>query len=212
MFISHFYKEFSCELIAHKIDNGLEQIVDEKHLPDFTSDDVKPGLLSPGQFTKDYSPDQEISPVKSELVLDNSPGSKQQAMGALFQMSKEDFLRDPSTNRKRRHSADQQPAGSQCQRHSMYVDFKTIGWDTWLTAPSGYHAYYCAGECPLHLVSFNSTKHAQIQSFMSAKNSKIPKPCCVPTKLSSREVIYTANSTVYKEEWTDMIVEECGCL
>ncbi|KAL3888100.1 hypothetical protein ACJMK2_000481 [Sinanodonta woodiana] len=212
MFMSHLYKEISCESIVRKIENGLEQIFDEKHILDMTTDDSKPGTLSTGPFKKVHSPDQDTTSVKSEHVGDDDPGRKQNFMGDLFQTSKEDFLRDDPTTRKRRHSASQQPTGSQCQRHPMYVDFKTLGWDTWITAPSGYDAYYCAGECPLQLANFNSTRHAQIQGFMSVTNPEIPKPCCVPTKLSSRQLIFTANSTVYNEHWTEMIVEACGCL
>ena len=33
-----------------------------------------------------------------------------------------------------------------CKVHSLYVDFKKIGWN-FITSPSGYHANYCHGTC-----------------------------------------------------------------
>ncbi|KAL3888103.1 hypothetical protein ACJMK2_000485 [Sinanodonta woodiana] len=206
MFMSHLYKESSCE-----------STFAENQMPDMTTEDSKHEILSRVELSHRpissvYLPDQETTHVKSERVGADGPGRKQHSMGALFQMPKEDFRGDAHSERKPRHLAGQQPAGSQCQRHPMNVNFKTLGWDNFIIAPSGYNAYYCAGECPLQLANFNSTRHAQIQGLTSAKNPKIPKPCCVPTKLSSLQVLYTVNFNVKNEHWKDMIVDACGCL
>ena len=32
---------------------------------------------------------------------------------------------------------------SLCQRHELYVDFKTVEWHQWIVAPVGYKAYVC---------------------------------------------------------------------
>ena len=45
-----------------------------------------------------------------------------------------------------------------CQRQSMKVDFKTIGWDKYVIAPEGFDAYYCAGECPFPLAKVSIMK------------------------------------------------------
>ena len=38
-----------------------------------------------------------------------------------------------------------------CSRQPMRVDFKAIGWDSYVIAPTGFDAYYCAGQCPFPL-------------------------------------------------------------
>jgi TGF-beta receptor, other len=39
------------------------------------------------------------------------------------------------------------PDSSECCRDSLYIDFKTIGWDDWIIHPKGYNAYFCRGTC-----------------------------------------------------------------
>lgn len=36
---------------------------------------------------------------------------------------------------------------TQCCRESLFVSFKDVGWDDWIVAPSGFHAFYCRGSC-----------------------------------------------------------------
>ena len=47
----------------------------------------------------------------------------------------------------------------------LYVDFSDVGWNDWIVAPPGYHAFYCHGECPFPLADhLNSTNHAIVQT------------------------------------------------
>jgi Transforming growth factor beta like domain/TGF-beta propeptide len=102
-----------------------------------------------------------------------------------------------------------------CRRRPLYVDFAEIGWHTWIVAPPGYQAYYCGGECPFYLPdTVNPTNHAIIQSQLhSIDMNLVPKPCCVPTKLSPISILQTNsnNNAVILKSYAGMVVEECGC-
>ncbi|KAL3888051.1 hypothetical protein ACJMK2_000434 [Sinanodonta woodiana] len=212
--VPHLYKNFYCDSTVHTSENGLDFVSDENQLSSSTKENSEQEQrnhlgLSQETVTKISIPGQDI-PFQSERVGDEARENKQTSLSVIFQMSK-DVLNDTPSERKRRHSAGQQPTTSQCQRHPLYVNFTTLGWNSWNIAPPGYNAYYCDGECPLQPVNFDSTKHAHIQGLMSISNPTIPKPCCVPTKLSSISMAYTVNATVYAEVWDGMVVEACGC-
>ncbi|XP_003495316.1 bone morphogenetic protein 2 isoform X1 [Cricetulus griseus] len=102
---------------------------------------------------------------------------------------------------------------SSCRRHPLYVDFSDVGWNDWIVAPPGYHAFYCHGECPFPLADhLNSTNHAIVQTLVNSVNSKIPKACCVPTELSAISMLYLdENEKVVLKNYQDMVVEGCGC-
>ncbi|KAM4040876.1 bone morphogenetic protein 2 isoform 1-T1 [Anomaloglossus baeobatrachus] len=102
---------------------------------------------------------------------------------------------------------------SSCRRHPLYVDFSDVGWNDWIVAPPGYHAFYCQGECPFPLADhFNSTNHAIVQTLVNSVNSNIPKACCVPTELSAISMLYLdENEKVVLKNYQDMVVEGCGC-
>lgn len=100
-----------------------------------------------------------------------------------------------------------------CKRHSLYVDFSDVGWNDWIVAPPGYHAFYCQGECPFPLADhLNSTNHAIVQTLVNSVNSNIPKACCVPTDLSPISLLYLDEyERVILKNYQDMVVEGCGC-
>uniref|UniRef100_A0A8C5MTZ8 Bone morphotic protein 2 n=1 Tax=Leptobrachium leishanense TaxID=445787 RepID=A0A8C5MTZ8_9ANUR len=102
---------------------------------------------------------------------------------------------------------------SNCRRHPLYVDFSDVGWNDWIVAPPGYHAFYCHGECPFPLADhLNSTNHAIVQTLVNSVNSNIPKACCVPTELSAISMLYLdENEKVVLKNYQDMVVEGCGC-
>ncbi|KAM4694097.1 bone morphogenetic protein 2 [Discoglossus pictus] len=102
---------------------------------------------------------------------------------------------------------------SSCRRHPLYVDFSDVGWNDWIVAPPGYHAFYCQGECPFPLADhLNSTNHAIVQTLVNSVNSNIPKACCVPTELSAISMLYLdENEKVVLKNYQDMAVEGCGC-
>ncbi|TRY88465.1 hypothetical protein DNTS_005149 [Danionella cerebrum] len=100
-----------------------------------------------------------------------------------------------------------------CRRHALYVDFSDVGWNEWIVAPPGYHAFYCHGECPFPLSDhLNSTNHAIVQTLVNSVNSNIPRACCVPTELSPISLLYLdEHEKVILKNYQDMVVEGCGC-
>lgn len=105
-----------------------------------------------------------------------------------------------------------------CCKRQFYVNFKDIGWNDWIIAPSGYHANYCEGDCPNHMVnlsgsslSFHSTviNHYRMRGYSPFQNIK---SCCVPTRLRAMSMLYyNEEQKIVKKDIQNMIVEECGC-
>ncbi|KAG9511102.1 Bone morphogenetic protein 7, partial [Fragariocoptes setiger] len=101
-----------------------------------------------------------------------------------------------------------------CQKRPFYVNFKELRWSDWIIAPDGYYSFYCAGDCEFPLHSYlNATNHAIVQLLAHLMNKKVPKPCCVPTRLAPITVLYfDDNSNVVLKAYNNMIVQDCGCL
>ncbi|XP_035232681.1 bone morphogenetic protein 6-like, partial [Stegodyphus dumicola] len=101
-----------------------------------------------------------------------------------------------------------------CQRWTLYVSFRDLGWQDWIIAPDGYGAYYCYGRCyfPLN-AHMNATNHAIVQALVHFTNPTMaPKPCCAPTQLSAITVLYfDDNSNVILKKYKNMVVKSCGC-
>ncbi|KAE8284514.1 Retinol-binding protein 3 Interphotoreceptor retinoid-binding protein [Larimichthys crocea] len=82
-----------------------------------------------------------------------------------------------------------------CRRTSLKVNFKDIGWDSWIVAPPEYDAFECRGLC-YHPLTDESTpsKHALIQTLMNIRDPKRANmACCVPIKLDPITVMYREN-------------------
>jgi len=121
-----------------------------------------------------------------------------------------------SHHRKRKRSTrrGRKSRRSACRRRQMYVDFAEVEWDDWIIAPPGYHAYVCAGACPMMLADhLNATNHAQVQSLLHSVSARlVPAPCCVPTALSAISMLYVdEKDEVVLRNYRDMVVESCGC-
>ncbi|XP_030627065.1 bone morphogenetic protein 2b [Chanos chanos] len=119
---------------------------------------------------------------------------------------KRQVRRGPKQRRKQHNRAN-------CRRHALYVDFSDVGWNEWIVAPPGYHAFYCHGECPFPLSDhLNSTNHAIVQTLVNSVNANIPRACCVPTDLSPISLLYLDEyEKVILKNYQDMVVEGCGC-
>ncbi|XP_070621249.1 bone morphogenetic protein 10 [Erythrolamprus reginae] len=113
-----------------------------------------------------------------------------------------------STSRIRRNAK-----GGICKKVSLYVDFKEIGWDSWIIAPAGYDAYQCKGACSFPLEGVQSTPHARVQTAANLKDAQTASPaCCVPTKLNPISLLFLDNGIVtFKQNYEGMSVSECGC-
>jgi len=120
--------------------------------------------------------------------------------------------RDANPRRKNRRKKRRRKKN--CQRHPLYVDFMDVGWNDWIVAPPGYHAYFCHGECPFPMADhLNSTNHAIVQTLVNSVNpSAVPRACCVPTDLSPISMLYLDETDkVVLKNYKDMVVEGCGC-
>ncbi|CAK6436501.1 unnamed protein product [Pipistrellus nathusii] len=106
-------------------------------------------------------------------------------------------------------------ANNHCQKTSLRVNFKDIGWDNWIIAPKEYDAFECRGGCFFPLADdVTPTKHAIVQTLVHLKfPMKVGKACCVPTKLSPISILYKDDMGVptLKYHYEGMSVAECGC-
>lgn len=101
-----------------------------------------------------------------------------------------------------------------CKRTPLFVDFKDIGWDTWVIQPLGYEAYECNGVCnPPMTAEVSPTKHAIVQTLLSVKDpDKVSRACCVPTKLEPISLLYHDDGAItFNHKYEGMVVAECGC-
>ncbi|TRY80217.1 hypothetical protein DNTS_032307, partial [Danionella cerebrum] len=102
-----------------------------------------------------------------------------------------------------------------CKKAEMYVDFKDIGWDSFILAPAGYQAFTCRGVCNYPLArEVTPTKHAIVQALLNLKSPKrAAKPCCVPTELKPISLLYENDNgvVVLNNKYEGMVVKECGC-
>ncbi|KAM4634086.1 bone morphogenetic protein 10 [Polymixia lowei] len=101
-----------------------------------------------------------------------------------------------------------------CKRTPLFVDFKDIGWDSWVIQPLGYEAYECNGVCNPPLTSeVSPTNHAIVQTLLSVKRpQRASRACCVPTKLEPISILYYDKEVVtFNHKYEGMVVAECGC-
>ncbi|XP_073453383.1 dorsalin-1-like [Aquarana catesbeiana] len=101
-----------------------------------------------------------------------------------------------------------------CHKASMMVQFKDIGWDSFILFPQKYDAGQCVGKCYYPITeNMTPTKHAIIQALMHTNKVKgVDIPCCVPTKLEPLQVAYMENNKpVIITNYEGMKVAECGC-
>uniref|UniRef100_A0A182M0U6 Protein 60A n=1 Tax=Anopheles culicifacies TaxID=139723 RepID=A0A182M0U6_9DIPT len=106
-----------------------------------------------------------------------------------------------------------------CRIQQLYVSFKDLQWHVrieteWIIAPEGYGAFYCSGECNFPLnAHMNATNHAIVQTLVHLNHpTKVPKPCCAPTKLVPISVLYHIDeANVNLKKYKNMVVKSCGC-
>ncbi|RWS00699.1 Inhibin beta B chain-like protein, partial [Dinothrombium tinctorium] len=104
----------------------------------------------------------------------------------------------------------------ECCKQELYISFNEIGWDDWIIAPDGFYANYCSGNCsnllarPDKLPNIHSMalddyrKNKTLTSFTS---------CCAPTQYSAISIIYyDSPQNVIKKNFSNMVVEKCGCI
>ncbi|XP_036401047.1 inhibin beta B chain [Megalops cyprinoides] len=107
--------------------------------------------------------------------------------------------------------------GGLCCRQQFYIDFRLIGWNDWIIAPSGYFGNYCEGSCPAYMAgvpgSASSFHTAVVNQYrMRGMSPGSMNSCCIPTRLSTMSMLYFDDEyNIVKRDVPNMIVEECGC-
>ncbi|XP_052761582.1 bone morphogenetic protein 7-like [Mya arenaria] len=174
---------------------------------------------------------RQIAPGKFGIVGRNGPDDQQAFLVGFFKMARSDI--PTRTRRSADGSNNETPDESDkyyywggnsysmdnyrksaCQRHTLYVNFKSLGWQDWIIAPDGYPAFFCGGECTFPLgAQMNATNHAIVQTLVHlTRPFAVPKPCCAPTKLSPIQVLYFDDkSNVVLRKYGNMKVKACGC-
>nr|ABA42601.1 BMP2/4 [Podocoryna carnea] len=101
-----------------------------------------------------------------------------------------------------------------CRLRLFRMDFKTLGRDSWIVAPSHYNLNYCSGHCPRPLgPHFNTTNHAIIQnSIFGLGKNRVPPLCCIPTTLKDQALLHlTGNERLVLINPVQMTALGCGC-
>lgn len=149
-----------------------------------------------------------LSELRGELRREAEEGADEPDEEDLVQM-RSNFIYDTASRIRRNAKA------NHCKKQSLYVEFKDIGWDSWILAPTGYDAYECSGICSFPLTKHvTPTKHAIVQTLVNINSpQKAARACCVPTKLDPISLLYLDDTGVvtYKYKFEGMVVAECGC-
>ncbi|XP_011497041.1 PREDICTED: protein 60A-like [Ceratosolen solmsi marchali] len=104
-------------------------------------------------------------------------------------------------------------AGS-CRLQKFYVRFRNFDFDNYITAPEGYDAQYCSGECRFPLnAHMNATNHAIVQTLVHfLMPGRAPQACCAPRELAHLPVLYSRDGINYMlKKYRNMIIKSCGC-
>lgn len=186
-------------LIVYSDDQSSDHRDDKRELNEMidheTSNMIQPNNVGAGQnglWGDGEEGDEEAEPDEEELIQMRS-----------------NMIYD-TASRIRRNAK-----GNHCKKQSLYVEFKDIGWDSWILAPTGYDAFECTGICSFPLTKHvTPTKHAIVQTLMNINSpQKASRACCVPTKLDPISLLYLDDTGVvtYKYKFEGMVVAECGC-
>ncbi|KAM9820423.1 inhibin beta B chain-like [Neosynchiropus ocellatus] len=122
-----------------------------------------------------------------------------------------------SKHRIRKRGLECDGSSSLCCRQQFYIDFRLIGWNDWIIAPSGYFGNYCEGNCPAYMAGvpgLASSFHTAVvnQYRIRGMSPGSMNSCCIPTKLSTMSMLYFDDEyNIVKRDVPNMIVEECGC-
>lgn len=118
----------------------------------------------------------------------------------------------PEQSKKKWHNSCYR-AHQRCCRHQLDVTFKDLKGFEFIIQPKTFDAGFCKGRCPpRHNPAHH---HALLQSLMwQQQNGRVPRPCCVPSKLTQLEILHVDEEHTDKlkiSTWSDMQVVECAC-
>ncbi|XP_047124370.1 growth/differentiation factor 8 [Hydra vulgaris] len=93
----------------------------------------------------------------------------------------------------------------ECCRSSITINFKDLGWESWILAPKTYESYYCSGTC-------KENSNTNLPHFQLLKSNNNKGKCCVPKSMSSLAILYVGSEGIIKKDLPNMIVDECWCI
>ncbi|XP_015912097.2 protein DVR-1 isoform X1 [Parasteatoda tepidariorum] len=99
-----------------------------------------------------------------------------------------------------------------CRLMDWFVSFHSIGWSSFIVAPSRVNARACTGICGFPM-KVNSTEHAIVQTLVSIRNNRNTSASCVPvaTKPTALLLYDDSDDSIYISTFPDMIANSCGC-
>ncbi|KAL1502006.1 hypothetical protein ABEB36_007219 [Hypothenemus hampei] len=101
-----------------------------------------------------------------------------------------------------------------CSLNHVTVNFKDLGWQDMVVAPSEYPSAYCYGSCnfPLLPTKVGATNHALVQSLMQLRYpEKFPKPNCAPYGYKKISVLFSWDSGENLRVFKNAIPKACAC-
>ncbi|XP_071146219.1 protein dbl-1-like [Mytilus edulis] len=105
-----------------------------------------------------------------------------------------------------------------CGLRPWIVNFKDLGWDTWLWQPHSYEANVCSGICPTPFEDgyYNASQHAIIKNYFHFNSNfeitSIPRACCTPIEYDDISVIYLSKNRILVMKLLPMMrATRCGC-
>lgn len=117
-----------------------------------------------------------------------------------------------SGRRGRRHATDvNTPHQHHCSLRHFYVNFTDFEWNSWIIAPTGYKAGYCAGACS------HRSGGGVLNGLLRDRLSATP-PCCAPIRrMHPLQIVYADRSKgdeniVYRTVLLpNMTLTDCAC-
>ena len=172
--------------LSEMIDHETSDLILQRDNLELGPDGLPPGEVQAQEDGYDGGPDEEdLLQMRSNMIYDTASRFRRNAKG------------------------------NYCKRQSLLVEFRDIGWDSWILAPAGYDAFECSGVCTYPLTTHvTPTKHAIVQTLININSpQKAAKACCVPTRLEPISLLYLDDTGVvtYKYKYEGMVVAECGC-
>ena len=125
-----------------------------------------------------------------EQLADEPEGRKQTKQHRPFIVIHTDSV--SSRRLRRRTPLDCSPTTSACCKQRFFVSFRSLGWDDWIIAPSGYYANYCRGDCGGGLNGPSRTPDTFL-SYHSHVIDQVRKSAAGPPSSSTLLPLFSAN-------------------
>jgi hypothetical protein len=151
-------------------------------------------------FSKTSTPDQLFSSLPANAIIADDQDDKD-----MFTTGFRGGLAKPRSKRKKFKA-------TLCERVSLIINFKFLGWDKWVLYPKTANLYACRGRCPNRIPpDLMPSNHAILQNLMRGRNRTINAACCSPIDLSPLSIMYQEKKEIVVRHHENMIVERCGC-